>query len=334
MIPRPRQDGPCRSLRRSWDSTTADLRRLRSRWAPWLALLAIAVFGLGLAGIPAMAYPTGACAEASHRFESFALPAPELGRAKRILVYLPPGYDCAQWRYPVFYFNDGHDLFDWSPFAAGLDPTLAAEIALREAWYGSWRLEAQLDRAIAAGRLPGVIVVGIASDDGMRSRDLAPVPWDGSAEARGPAYGDFVAHQVVEAIDARYRTVAERRCRGIGGASLGGVSALQLGLAHARRFGLVMALSPVLGEPALAGSVAAAWARADPIRPSAFLLDFDDDPIGAADRAWFRSMLGSAPNPGRQAILLQTPGGRHAIASWAGRVLPALLRLIPARCPA
>ena len=300
----------------------------------WLGLLALAVVGRGLAGVPALADPTGACADPSHRLESFALPAPELGRAKRILVYLPPGYHCApQRRYPAFYLNDGHDLFDWNPFAAGLDPAVAAEIALREAWYGSWRLEAQLDRAIAAGQLPRLIVVGIASDDGMRSRDLAPVPWDGSAEARGAAYGDFVADQVVETIDTRYRTVAERRCRGIGGASLGAVSALQLGLAHARRFSLVLALSPVLGEPSLAASVAAAWARADPAGPSTFLIDFDDDPIGAADRAWFRALLDGAPDPGRQTILLQTPGGRHAIASWAARALPALHRLIAARCP-
>ena len=94
-----------------------------------------------------------ACPGASHRFETFALPAPSLGRPKRVLVYLPPGYACeAHRRYPVFYFNDGHDLFDWNPFAAELDPALAAEIAVREGWYGSWRLDVQLDRAVADGQ--------------------------------------------------------------------------------------------------------------------------------------------------------------------------------------
>jgi enterochelin esterase-like enzyme len=307
----------------------------------WLGLLALAVVGRGLDGVPALADPTGACADPSHRLESFALPAPELGRAKRILVYLPPGYDCApQRRYPAFYLNDGHDLFDWNPFAAGLDPAVAAEIALREAWYGSWRLEAQLDRAIAAGQLPRLIVVGIASDDGMRSRDLAPVPWDGSAEARGAAaYGDFVADHVVETIDTRYRTVAERRCRGIGGASLGAVSALQLGLAHARRFSLVLALSPVLGERSLAASVAAAWARADPVGPSTFLIDFDDDPIGAADRvvpcparrcAGPRAPDHSAADPGRSPFDRILGRTRAAGTSPADRcALPRLSRVGP-----
>ena len=297
------------------------------------SLLAMAVIGPVLAGIPALAAPTDRCPDPPRRFESFTLQAPALGRAKQILVYLPPGYDCAPRRhYPVFYFNDGHDLFDWNPFAAGLDPALAAESAKREAWYGSWRLDAQLDRAIAARALAPLIVVGIASDDGMRSRDLAPVPWIGSAEGRGRQYADFVAETVVPAVDARYRTAALRRCRGIGGASLGGVSALQIGLAYSQRFGLVLAFSPVLGDPALADDLAAAWPLADPASPGTFLIDFDDDPIGRADLAWFRSLVATATISGRHTTLLQSPGGRHTIASWALRVVPALTRLLDPRC--
>ena len=151
-----------------------------------MARVIAAGIGMVLACTAAAAAPMAACPDESHRFETFMLPAPSLGRPKRVLVYLPPGYGCeAHRRYPVFYFNDGHDLFDWNPFAAELDPALAAEIAVREGWYGSWRLDVQLDRAVADGSLPPLIVVGIASDDGLRSRDLVPVPWDGSAEGRG-----------------------------------------------------------------------------------------------------------------------------------------------------
>ena len=109
-----------------------------------LALVTIVlVFRLVVGGPTTGAAASDACPDAPHRFETLALFAPALERAKQILVYLPPGYDCAPARrYPVFYFNDGHDLFDWDPAAAGLEPALAAEIAAREAWYGSWRLEA------------------------------------------------------------------------------------------------------------------------------------------------------------------------------------------------
>jgi Putative esterase len=177
-----------------------------------------------------------------------------------------------------------------------------------------------------------MIVVGIASDDGMRSRDLVPVPWAGSGEGRGAQYGDFIAQIVVPAIDRRFRTAADRRCRGIGGASLGAISALQIGLAHPDRFGLVLAFSPVLGDRAIAAYLAKVWPVAEHAGPSRFLIDFDDDPIGSADRAWFASVVRMATNSGRQSALVQTPGGRHAIASWAERVVPALQQLLSVPC--
>jgi enterochelin esterase-like enzyme len=310
----------------------ARARRATSRRTLSICPTAVVVVGM-VVGWPAGAAATGSCAEASHRFEAFSLSAPALERAKQILVYLPPGYDCAAARrYPVFYFNDGHDLFDWNPFVAGLEPAVAADVAAREAWYGSWRLEDQLDRAIADGRLPPMLVVGIASDDGMRSRDLVPVPWAGSGEGRGARYGDFIAQTVVPAIDRRFRTAADRRCRGVGGASLGGISALQIGLAHPEFFGLVLAFSPVLGDAAIARYLAAAWPAADHADTSTFLIDFDDDAMGSADRAWFASVVATATSSSRHAALVQTPGGRHAIASWAQRVVPALQQLLGAQC--
>jgi enterochelin esterase-like enzyme len=175
-------------------------------------------------------------------------------------------------------------------------------------------------------------VVGIASDDGMRSRDLAPVPWGGSDEARGPQYAEFIAGTVVPAVDHRFRTVADRGCRGIGGASLGGVSALQIGLAHATSFGLVLAFSPVLGDPALADHLAAVWPHAGSASPSTFLIDFDADPIGTADLRWLASLANTATPIGRHVMLRQVPGGRHHIASWAERVVPALQQLFSHRC--
>ena len=300
----------------------------RRRTLPLLLAATLALAAL----VPGRATATPpAPARCPARLESFTLEAPALERAKRVLVYLPPGYGCEpRRRYPVLYFNDGHDLFVRDPFAAALDPPLAAEIARREAWYGSWRLDVQLDDAIARGRLPPLVVVGIASDDGMRSRDLAPTPWSGSAEARGVAYGAFVAGSVVAAAEARFGIATGRRCRGIAGASLGAVSALQIGLAHPERFGLVLALSPVLRDPPLAGALAAAWRSAGPAQ--ILLVDFDDDPIGRADRRRLAALAATTAPSARRTTLLQTPGGRHAIASWAARVIPALTRLLAARC--
>lgn len=285
------------------------------------AVRALAALLLALVGTPALA------CEQNHRLATFMLDAPALGQAKRVLVYLPPGYGCTMRRYPVLYLNDGHDLFEWNPFAADLEPALAAEIAAREAWYGSWRLDEQLDDALAKGLLPAMLVVGIAADDGLRSRDLAPVPWDGSAQAQGAQYAGFVARTVVPVVDRAFRTLAEPHCRGIGGASLGGVSALQIALSYPEAFGMAFALSPLLRDPPLAAFVADLWRRRSHPLPRV-LIDLDDDPTGHADRRWLESALKTVP----AATLVQTPGGRHTIASWAERVIPALRELFAGRC--
>jgi hypothetical protein len=58
------------------------------------------------------------------------------------------------------------------------------------------------------------------------------------------------------------------------------------------------------------------------------LIDVDDDTVGHADRQWLQSSIGTGP----QTILLQTQGGRHTIAPWAERVIPALQTLFEGRC--
>ncbi|HSK38199.1 MAG TPA: alpha/beta hydrolase-fold protein [Arenibaculum sp.] len=274
------------------------------------------------------------CDTASSRYELLTLPAPATGPMKRIWIYLPPGYGCAPMRrYPAFFFNDGQDLFDWNPFAPDLDPAVAAMIAMQDARYGSWRLGGQLDEAAMRHLLPPLVVAGIASDDGMRSRDLAPVAWSGSFEGRGADHARFVARVVVPAVDRRYLTMADRRCRGIGGASLGGLSALSIALTHADTFGLGMALSPLVGEPALAGHIAAAYAAVPANVPSVLFIDVDDDAAGRADMAWFAALVDGSRHPGRLVALTGTPGGRHHISSWAERVIPALQWLFARSCP-
>lgn len=308
--------------------------------APMVVLvLALVAGAMGAAHAqPATPAQTGTtvadCTVSGHRHEIFTLRAPQLGRSVRVLVYLPPGYDCTPGRrYPVFYFNDGQDLFDWYPYAQDLAPDVVDEIVAMEARYGSWRLARQATRAHAAGLLPAMIMVGIASDGGARSRDLAPVAWDGAFEGRGPDHATFVTDTLVPAIDGRYRTIADRRCRGIGGSSLGGVSALDIGLTRPRSFAMVLALSPIIGVPSFADYLLPTWVRGEQERPTAFFVDMDDDRIGAHDFDWLNALVTHAPDPHRQVTLIRTPGGSHDIESWSRRIMPGLIALTQARCP-
>lgn len=283
--------------------------------------------------MPVQAHAQDDCRQSAARFDAFFLPTPSLHRSSEILVYLPAGYDCSPARrYPVFYFNDGQQLFDWSRPRDLLGPTDAAEIAAEYVRYGTWRLAIQLDQAIADGRLPPMIIVGIASENGPRARDLVPVPWAGATDGRGTEFGDFVANVLVREIDRRYRTRANRYCRGIAGSSLGGVSSLQIGLAHAREFSLVLSLSPVLGDRAIANHIADLWSVPEGGLRSTILVDFDIGPVGDADMDWMSELVEEETDVQHRAILHRSDGASHTIDSWAERVIPDLETLVGHRC--
>jgi enterochelin esterase-like enzyme len=64
----------------------------------------------------------------------------------------------------------------------------------------------------------------------------------------GPQIETYLTRDVVGFVDAHYRTVADRRGRGIGGISAGGYCALNLGLRHQDEFSVVLAHMPY-GDP-------------------------------------------------------------------------------------
>jgi enterochelin esterase-like enzyme len=105
---------------------------------------------------------------------------------------------------------------------------------------------------------------------------------------------------------------------------------LQIGLGHSGLFGMVMSLSPVLADPAFVNYLKNALGARRRTASSDLVIDFDDDPMGATDQVWFRSLSLSAV--GIRTILTRTPGGRHRITSWAKRVVPALTHLFDPRC--
>ena len=77
-------------------------------------------------------------------------PIPELGRTRRVWVYLPPGYESSTDRYPVLYMHDGQNVFDDATAFAGewgIDETLDSLSVARTASGDcgrcrSWRHEA------------------------------------------------------------------------------------------------------------------------------------------------------------------------------------------------
>ncbi len=139
---------------------------------------------------------------------------------RKLVVYLPAGYDAETSRYPVVYFLPSP--FD-SSFRAIFDEKGAQGV---------------LDRAIAAGTIGRFIFVTV---------DMT-TPLGCSWYVNSPATGnweDFMVQELVPYIDANFRTLPTRDSRGIAGDFMGGYGAIRFGMKYPQVFSTVYALHPV-----------------------------------------------------------------------------------------
>ncbi len=147
-----------------------------------------------------------------------------LSQERQILVWLPPGYKEEQTRgYPVFYLNDGQNKFV------------------------NWRIDDIAEALIVAGEIEPLILVGVfhGGTHEDRFKDYTPTHnpnFRGSGNADN--YGRMLIEEVKPIIDAEYRTLTDAMHTGIGGASLGGLVSLYLGLKYPTKFGKLALISP------------------------------------------------------------------------------------------
>ncbi|NPA05982.1 MAG: esterase family protein [Chloroflexi bacterium] len=163
--------------------------------------------------------PTTASRVVFEQFTSQALADNPLGdpSTRTVPVYLPPGYDQEpDRRYPVIYILAGFG---------------SRGLALLNDFLWEENIQQRLDRLIAQGDLPPVIAV--LPDASTR--------YGGSQYLNSSALGRYEDHilELVEAIDARYRTLPDPAHRAIMGHSSGGYGAITLAMKHPDRFGLV-----------------------------------------------------------------------------------------------
>ncbi|GAB3728506.1 alpha/beta hydrolase-fold protein [Hymenobacter agri] len=159
---------------------------------------------------------------------------PQLGRTRRVLVYLPADYAAQPKRhYPVLYLHDGQNVFDEAT-----------------SFSGEWGIDETLDRLRQAGQdATGSIVVAV--DNGGEFRTDEYIPWPSAAlkgqshpGGQGAAYVDFLAQTLKPYVDAHYRTRPDAAHTGIAGSSLGGLISVYAALKNPRVFGEVGAFSP------------------------------------------------------------------------------------------
>jgi enterochelin esterase-like enzyme len=105
-----------------------------------------------------------------------------------------------------------------------------------EQWSGEIHVPQTIEGAFASGTKNLIVVLP----------DSKTVH-NGSMYSSSPTTGDFenfVAHDLVTAIDARYRTLARRESRGLVGHSMGGYGTVRIGMKHAEVFGALYVMSP------------------------------------------------------------------------------------------
>lgn len=144
-----------------------------------------------------------------------------LGNRRDITVYVPPGYEESDERYPVLYMQDGQNLFDPKTAAFGVE----------------WEAGKTTDRLVAEGAVEPMIIVGIAN---------TPDRFAEYSTERGAEYAEFVADELKPFIDEQYRTRPEREWTAIGGSSMGGLAAIVVCLEKPEIFGRCAAFSPSL----------------------------------------------------------------------------------------
>jgi len=158
---------------------------------------------------------------------SAAFAMPQLGRTRRVWLYLPVGYASSGRRYPVLYLQDGQNVFDaLTSFA------------------GEWGVDETLNQLQASGQDPtGCIVVAV--DNGPNRLDEYS-PWNNpqNGGGQGDLYVDFLVQTLKPYIDANYRTLTNRENTGIAGSSMGALIATYAALREPTVFGKVGAFSP------------------------------------------------------------------------------------------
>ncbi|HZI55377.1 MAG TPA: alpha/beta hydrolase-fold protein [Verrucomicrobiae bacterium] len=152
---------------------------------------------------------------------------------RMLRIWLPPGYDDAANRakqYRVLYMFDGQTLFD----ACTADSH-------------EWQIDETLTRLIAESKIEPIIVVGI--DNAGERREQEYLPWrdviqnPDRPEPDGKRMPEFLLHEVMPMIEAKYRIAKGAENTGIGGSSYGALAAVYITLQAPGRFGRLLAES-------------------------------------------------------------------------------------------
>ena len=157
------------------------------------------------------------------------------GNTRMLRVWLPPQYDDPVnllRYYPVFYLNDGQNLFDRGTAYTGVE----------------WQVDETADRLIRGKVIPPMILVGIDNAQKDRPKEYLSYRSLNPPQLRpqGKRYPDFLMNEVMPFLYERYRIGRGPENTGLGGSSLGAIISLYTVMDRPGVFGRLLLESPSL----------------------------------------------------------------------------------------
>ena len=202
-----------------------------------------------------------------------------------------------------------------------------------------WGADETAAKLIEEKRIEPLIIVGIPHSGAGRMSEYTPIPLFDNAPAEGRAYVDFLVNRVKPRIDALFRTASGPENTGVGGASLGGMIALEAGTERPDVFGKVLAESTPMLEKKRAAFLHFAKKKTWPKMVYFGMggkeqgLEAKDDAINgqyAASASAFGEALKGRGFTAQTLRINLDPGAVHNEEAWAKRLPDALTFLFPA----
>jgi pimeloyl-ACP methyl ester carboxylesterase len=216
---------------------------------------------------------------------------------RRFDIYLPPGYDDGDERYPVVY--------------------------VLHHWRGSYRdyrmMGPQLKSLIAEGEAQPMILVFVDGDNAF----------GGSWYQSSPTVGDYegyISQELVDLVDSTYRTLPNPESRGITGCSMGGDGAIHLALMYPDVFSVA---APVSGLYDYDKEHDTFWESGRAAYDGeSYDLDMRGIPWAIV---WFMGGAAvAAPNPDKAPLYLDMP---YEVVDGEGQIVPEVYEKITALAP-
>jgi len=220
---------------------------------------------------------------------------------REVIVVLPPSYGRERARrYPVVYALHGYSI--------GADQ-----------WIKEIHLPQTAEGAFAQGT-PEMIIVLPSSKNVYNGAFYSNSVTTGNFE-------NFIADELIDYVDAHYRTLARPESRGLVGHSMGGYGASRIGIRRAERYGALYLMSPCCQSASDARGITAeqvAQLQALPSAQASSSLPFGLRGTLALAAAW-------SPNPARPPLFVDLPVDssgkerRDILAKWAANAPLAFL---------